>query len=72
MDGASLLQPPANYTGPNPNLEAVAEVLINTNAYSAEFGRAAGGVINVVSRSGSNAFHGGAMGLYRPLETTAR
>jgi hypothetical protein len=52
--------------------EAVQEMQVLSGAYSAEFGRAAGGVINVVSRSGSNDFHGGAMGLYRPLETTAR
>lgn len=52
--------------------EAVQEMQVLSGAYSAEFGRAAGGVINVVSRSGTNDLHGGSMGLYRPLETTAR
>ncbi|MCX6613687.1 MAG: TonB-dependent receptor, partial [Acidobacteria bacterium] len=52
--------------------ESVQEMQVISGAYSAEFGRAAGGVINVVSRSGTNQFHGGGMGLYRPNETTAR
>ena len=43
-----------------------------SGAYSAEFGRAAGGIINVISRSGANQLHGSGMGLYRPNETSAR
>ncbi len=52
--------------------ESVQEMQILSGAYSAEFGRAAGGIINVVSRSGANDIHGSGMGLYRPNETTAR
>lgn len=52
--------------------ESVQEMQVISGGYSAEFGRAAGGVINVVSRSGTNELHGSGMGLYRPLETTAR
>jgi len=37
---------------------AVREFQVNTSNYSAEYGRAAGGVINTVTRSGSNDFHG--------------
>ena len=37
---------------------AVREFQINTSNYSAEYGRAAGGVINTVSKSGTNDFHG--------------
>ena len=36
----------------------IAEFQVNTGVYSAEFGRAAGGVINAVSKSGSNNLHG--------------
>jgi len=39
-------------------LESVAEFKVETATYSAEFGRAGGGVINVASKSGGNAFHG--------------
>lgn len=52
--------------------ESVQEMQVLSGAYSAEFGRAAGGVINVISRSGSNELHGSGMGLYRPNETSAR
>jgi hypothetical protein len=37
---------------------AVQEFQVNLSNYSAEYGRAAGGVINTVTKSGSNAFHG--------------
>src|SRR4029079_10392102 len=39
-------------------LESVAEFKIETATYSAEFGRAGGGVVNVASKSGTNQFHG--------------
>jgi hypothetical protein len=37
---------------------AVQEFQVNTSNYSAQYGRAAGGVINTVTKSGSNTFHG--------------
>src|SRR5205085_5028648 len=37
---------------------AVQEFQVNTSNYSAEYGRSAGGVVNTVSKSGTNAFHG--------------
>lgn len=60
MDGASILNPEANYTGPNPPLEAVAEVLINTSAYSAEYGRALGANVGLTTKWGTNDYHGAA------------
>lgn len=39
-------------------VEAVLEFQVLTNAYSAEFGRSSGGIINAVTRSGTNEFHG--------------
>jgi hypothetical protein len=40
-------------------LEFVEEVQVKTGGYEAEFGRSTGGVINMVTKSGSNSFHGG-------------
>lgn len=37
---------------------AVQEFQVNTSNYSAEYGRAAGGVVNTITKSGSNALHG--------------
>jgi hypothetical protein len=43
------------YTVP---IEAVGEFKIETSTYSAEFGRAAGGIVNVATKSGTNQIHG--------------
>ena len=45
--------------------EAVAEFQVQTNAYSVEFGRNSGAQINVITRSGSNAFHADVWDYYR-------
>jgi len=43
-----------------PSIDAIAEVKVQTNMYSAEVGRTAGGVVNIITKSGSNNFHGSA------------
>lgn len=45
---------------PMNNTDIVQEIRLITNQFSAEYGRAAGSVLNVVTKSGTNAFHGSA------------
>jgi hypothetical protein len=47
----------------------VQEVQVKTGGYEAEFGQAIGGVVNVVTKSGSNAFKGSLFGYTRPSGT---
>ena len=49
----------------NPNPDAIAEFRILTSNYSAEYGRNAGGVVSVVTRSGTNTLHGSAFDYVR-------
>jgi len=51
--------------------EAVAQSQTLSNGYSAEFGRAAGGQVNVLLKSGTNEFHGSAIGQFRPSSLQA-
>jgi Carboxypeptidase regulatory-like domain/TonB dependent receptor len=56
----------------SPSLDAIAEVKIETANYDAEFGSEAGGHINVVTKSGTNQFHGAAYEFLRNDLTNAK
>jgi hypothetical protein len=49
----------------NFNLEAVQEFKIQTMEYKAEYGRSSGGVLTVVTKTGTNDFHGAGYGFFR-------
>ncbi len=51
--------------------DAVQEFQVNRNAYSAEYGRAGGAVINVVTKSGTNEFHGSVFEFFRDKSLNA-
>src|SRR5262245_52808090 len=62
LDGADILDAlgrnAASAQGLVSGIESVQEFTVLTNTYSAEYGRAAGGVFNIATRSGTNQFHG--------------
>jgi Carboxypeptidase regulatory-like domain/TonB dependent receptor len=45
--------------------EAVQEFQVNRNSYNAEYGGAFGGVVNIISKTGTNAWHGSLFGYFR-------
>ncbi len=51
--------------------DAVQEFQVNTNGFSAEIGRAGGGVVNVITKSGTNDIHGTAFFYYRDTNLNA-
>jgi len=51
--------------------DAVKEFQVNSNGYSAEYGRAGGAVINVVTKSGTNQLHGSVFDFYRDKSLNA-
>ncbi|MGB5039232.1 MAG: TonB-dependent receptor [Blastocatellia bacterium] len=52
--------------------EAVQEFQLITNSYAPEFGRASGAVVNIITKSGSNDFHGNVFGFFRHRSFQAR
>ncbi len=50
----------------------IEEIEVITGGYNAEYGRATGGVVNVVTKSGSNEFKGSVFGYYQPGQFTAQ
>ena len=58
LDGTSNTDQYQNILVVRPSVDAIQEFKIQTSSYSAEFGKGAGGQINVVSRSGTNQLHG--------------
>ena len=65
IDGTDATDNSINGVRATVSQEAVQEFQIITNNYAAEYGRAAGGVVNIITRSGSNDFHGDVYGYLR-------
>ncbi len=65
VDGTDATDNSVNGVRSTVSQEAVQEFQIITNSYAAEYGRASGGVVNIITRSGSNDFHGDIYGYLR-------
>lgn len=60
LDGGTNMTGLRNTGNILPNPDAIQEFRVQTNSYGAEYGRFASGVINVITKSGTNDFHGSA------------
>ncbi|MBV9442950.1 MAG: TonB-dependent receptor, partial [Acidobacteriaceae bacterium] len=65
LDGGINSEPGFNGPGIFPSIDLVQEYKVQTNNFSAEFGNTSGGVINVVTKSGTNQVHGSAYDFLR-------
>ena len=65
VDGADNTDNSVNAARSTVSQEAVQEFQVVTNSYAPEFGRSAGGVVNVVTKSGTNDYHGNLFGFLR-------
>lgn len=76
LDGISLNDnsnsTPGSILGTNLGVEAVREFSVVSNSYSAEYGRATGGVVNAVTKSGTNEVHGSLFYFHRNSALDAR
>lgn len=71
-DGISALQPEPGQVAFFPILDDIQEFTVESDNVPAEFGRFNGGVVNVATRSGSNAFHGSLFEFFRNENLNAR
>ncbi|HMJ07640.1 MAG TPA: carboxypeptidase regulatory-like domain-containing protein, partial [Pyrinomonadaceae bacterium] len=72
VDGADFTDNSINAARSTVGQEAVQEYQVATNSYAPEFGRATGGVVNVVTKRGTNDLHGNVFGFLRDKEIQAR
>src|SRR5438477_5929311 len=72
VDGADAVDNSINAIRSTLSQEGIQEFQLILSNYNAEYGRASGGVINIVSKSGGNEFHGDAFGYLRNKEFQAR
>ena len=65
VDGMDNNERKIGTIGVRPSIDAISEFRVQTNLYTAEVGRTAGGVINILTKSGSNSLHGSAFEFLR-------
>jgi hypothetical protein len=58
LNGGNNITGMRNYGNPAPNPDAVEEFRVETNAFAAQYGQFSGAVISVITKSGTNKFHG--------------
>jgi TonB dependent receptor/Carboxypeptidase regulatory-like domain/TonB-dependent Receptor Plug Domain len=74
IDGVNTTGTEYGFQGKELNFEFIQAVDVKSGGYEAEFGRSTGAIINVITKSGGNEYHGDAFGYYDndSLQRTAR
>lgn len=64
IDGINTTNVEYGLEGKELNFEFIQEIEVKTGGYEAEYGRATGGIVNVITKSGGNEFHGDLFGYF--------
>jgi outer membrane receptor protein involved in Fe transport len=72
VDGLSVGNPGFGYNGSPLSIEFIKETNVVTGGYLPEYGRGGGGVLDAVTKSGSNEFHGSFFGNWTPFSATPK
>jgi hypothetical protein len=72
VDGADYINMATGSQRSTPSQEAVSEFRVVNNSYGAEYGRALGGIVNIVTKSGTNDLHGSLYGYLSNRAANAR
>jgi len=72
VDGADNINTVTASQRAAPSQEAVSEFRVVNNSFGAEYGRALGGIVNIVTKSGTNDWHGSVYDYFRNQATDAR
>ncbi len=72
VNGGDVSEGRTNGAAVIPNLDSVAEFRLITNSFDAEYGRFSGAIMNAITKSGSNGFHGSAFEFLRNSDMDAR
>ena len=71
LDGGNNITGMRNYGNPSPDPDAVEEFRVETSAFGAEYGQFSAAVVSVITKSGTNKFHGGAFEFNRNTDFNA-
>ncbi len=72
IDGADNISTASGIQKTTPSQEAVQEFRVVNTVYSTEFGRAVGGIVNIITKSGTNTFHGSLYEFFRNTKLDAK
>ena len=72
VDGVDNSDEISGFAHQSPALDSIQEIQVLVNGFKAEYGQASGGVVNVITRSGTNQLRGSAFGLFQDEELRSR